>query len=459
MNIIPFVHEGLGNSSYLVQLGEVEAALVDPDRNVERYLDCARSLGWNITSIFETHLHADFVSGALEAAHATDARVYVPVDAQALFPHIPLGAGQQVTLSGVKVEPIDSPGHTPEHLSYVFSVAGQPSVLFSGGALIVGGAARTDLISPQMTESLTRAEHRTLRTAFSTLGDETLLYPTHGGGSFCSAGAGGSRTSTLGAERLGNPLLSIVDEEEFVSWFPSTFPPAVPDYFYRMRPINRAGPRLRGEITPPPRLSPAEFDAARSHHLPRGEQALVVDVRPFEEYAETHITGSLSNPFRDAYATFLGWVVSSEIPILFVAGDVTLARVIDESLLVGYERFAGWLDGGMEAWVASGRPVRCFELVGAGQAHKALLEGVAILDVREQGEFESGHIEGAINISVGKLQSHLDQVPRDRPILAYCGHGERSSTALSFLESEGIGPLLNLDGRMGAWKEDGYKVG
>ena len=458
MNIIPFVHEGLGNSSYLVQLGEAEAALVDPDRSVERYLDCARSMGWTITSIFETHLHADFVSGVLEVAHATDARVYIPEGAEARFPHSPLGAGQEIRLSQVAVEPIESPGHTPEHLSYVFRVAGQPSALFSGGALIVGGAARTDLISPQMTEPLTRSEYRTLRSAFSKLGDETLLYPTHGGGSFCSAGTGGSRSSTLGVERRQNPLLSIADEEEFVSWFPSTFPPAVPDYFYRMRPTNRAGPRLRGEINPPPRLSPAEFDAARSPLLNKGEQALVVDVRPFEEYAERHVPGSLSNTFRDAYATFLGWVVPDNMPLLFVAGDVTLARLIDESLLVGYERFAGWLDGGMEAWAAGDRPVGRFELVDASQAHNAVLEGVAILDVREQSEFESGHIQGAINISVGALQAQLAQVPKDRPVLAYCGHGERSSTALSLLESAGIGPLLNLDGGLGAWKEAGYQV-
>ena len=184
INVIPFVREGLGNSSYLMQISEDEAVLIDPDRSIDRYLETARSRGWRIGSIFETHIHADFVSGALEAAHATAAAVYLPGQAKALFPHTPLQAGQRFRLGSVTVEPIESPGHTPEHLSYLFGVDAEPPVLFSGGSLIVGGASRTDLISQQMTGPLTRAQFRTLKTAFSSLPDETRLFPTHGAGSF-----------------------------------------------------------------------------------------------------------------------------------------------------------------------------------------------------------------------------------------------------------------------------------
>jgi hydroxyacylglutathione hydrolase len=449
--VIPFVREGLGNSSYLVQVGEKEAALVDPDRSVDRYLKAAQERGWQIISIFETHLHADFVSGAREVAHRTAAKLYAPAQAQLRFPHKPVEEGQKVQTGSVHVEVVASPGHTPEHLSYVFFPERQPPALFSGGALIVGGAARTDLISPQMTEPLTRAAFKTLHTAFSSLGDETVLYPTHGGGSFCSAGGGSKRVSTLGEERAQNPLLSIKDEEEFARWFPSTFPPGVPDYFYRMRPINQAGPRLRREIAVAPGLSPAQFAKAQTG-------ALVLDVRLYGEYAEAHVPGSISNAFRAGYATFLGWVVPPNIPLLLVTGSVPLEQVIEESLLVGYEHFAGFLEGGMAAWKSDGLPVQHMEVVDARQAHKALLNGAAALDVREPGEYASGHIQGAIHIPLGKLQTRLGDVPRDCPIVAYCAAGLRSATALSILERAGYRDLLNLAGGAGAWRDSGREL-
>ena len=451
MDIVPFVHEGLGNSSDLVEVAEGEAILVDPDRSIHRYLQAAYSRGWSIVSIFETHLHADFVSGSLEASHVTGAQVYLPEGAQARFPHQPLSVGQRVRVSEMEIEAIDSPGHTPEHMSYVFRPQRQTPALFSGGALIVGGAARTDLISPEMTEPLTRSEYRTLKRAFMSLADETLLYPTHGGGSFCSAGSTSQRISTLGEERARNPLLAINDEEEFVSWFPSTFPPGIPDYFFRMRPINQAGPRLSSEVPKPPSLSPSQFDAAREH-------ALVMDVRPYEEYAEAHILGSVNNAFRSAYGTYLGWVVPPETPLKLVTGDVPLDRVIEESLLVGHELFAGWLDRGMNSWIASKLPVQGTEVVDAGRAREALVDGALALDVRERNEFESGHIEGAVNLPVGDLATNLDKIPKNYPIVAYCGHGERSSTALSLLERAGIGPTMNLRGGLGAWQGAGNRV-
>ena len=184
MNVIPFVREGLGNSSYLVQVGEGEAALIDPDRSIGRYLETAKSRGWNIVAAFETHIHADFITGALETAHATGAQIYLPEGSEARFTHSPLKPGQPLQLQGTTVEPIASPGHTPEHMSYVFRQEGQVPALFSGGSLIVGGAARTDLVSQEMTEPLTRAQYRTLMSAFSSLSDETSLFPTHGAGSF-----------------------------------------------------------------------------------------------------------------------------------------------------------------------------------------------------------------------------------------------------------------------------------
>lgn len=450
MNVVPFVHEGLGNSSYLVELGGQEALLVDPDRSAERYVRAAEDRGLRIIAVLETHLHADFVSGARELAVAIGAELWLPAGAEARFPHRPLGGGQKVALGGIGVEALPSPGHTPEHLSFALHPAGEPPLLFSGGSLIVGGAARTDLLGPQFTEQLTRDQFETLHQAFTVLPDATLLYPTHGAGSFCSVGSSGERTSSLGAERAGNPLLTLDDPEAFVRWFPSTFP-AAPDYFYRLRAVNQAGAPLRSELPAPRPLDADALDRLRAG-------ALVVDVRPVAEYAKAHIDGALSNPFRPAYAVWLGWLVPPQTPLLFVLGEVPLGAVVDESLLVGHERLIGWLDGGMHAWRENGFPVGSSALVDAPTARRTLIDGATAIDVREPNEYATGHIEGALHLPLGELANRAEEVPRDRPLVVYCGHGERASSAVSLLEARGFTPLLNLGGGMTAWREERYQL-
>jgi glyoxylase-like metal-dependent hydrolase (beta-lactamase superfamily II) len=450
MNTIQFVHEGLGNSSYILDLGNGKAALIDPDRNVSRYRDALQSHGLHVAGIFETHLHADFVSGARELAGETGAPIFVAVAAESRLPHQGLEGGQVLKLDGCEVTAIASVGHTPEHLSYVYRMASAPPLLFSGGSLIVGGAARTDLISPEMTEPLTRAQFHTLRDAFSGLPDETLLYPTHGGGSFCSTGTGQERSSTLGRERQQNPLLALSDEEEFVTWFPTTFP-AIPEYFFRLRAVNQAGPRLRREIAMPPALAPDAFASAMAN-------SVVVDGRSKEDYASGHIPGSLNNTYRDDFPVWLGWLVAENAALLFVTGETPVENFVEESLLVGYERFVGWLAGGVDAWRKSGRELRPTELVDASQARKYLLDGAAILDIREPSEYQAGHIEGSVHVPLGTLSDSTHRVPNDRPVVVYCGHGERASTAISLLEAAGWRDLINLDGGIGAWSNAGYKV-
>jgi rhodanese-related sulfurtransferase len=184
---------------------------------------------------------------------------------------------------------------------------------------------------------------------------------------------------------------------------------------------------------------------------------MVIDVRSKEAYAAGHIPGAFSNTYRDAYATWLGWLVSPDTPLLFVTDGEPLERVLDESLLVGYERFDGWLAGGMDAWRAAQLPVATAGLVDAPAARAALLDGALALDVREPGEFADGHIAGARHVPLGRLPAELAQLPRDRSILAYCGHGERAATALSLLERAGFGgALVNLDNGLSAWEAAGY---
>jgi hydroxyacylglutathione hydrolase len=450
MRVELFHDAGLGNGSYLVEVATGKAMLVDPDRRVARYLRGAEDLGWEIVAIAETHLHADFVSGALEVVRATGAELLFPADAGVGFAHRALRPGERVALADVELEVRATPGHSPEHVSFVARDDGRDggTALFSGGALIAGGAARTDLVSAAMTDQLTRAQFRTARTAFEDLPDGTVVYPTHGAGSFCSAGAGGSHVTTLAAERSSNTVLRFEgDEDAFVAWWPGTFP-AIPTYFARMRGVNGAGPRPIAEIAPPAGLEPGEFDQARG-----GEDALVVDCRQADAYGTGHVPGSLSIPFRASFPTWLGWLVPADARLLLVADEQDVPSIVDACLLVGHESFGGWLRGGVEAWADEDLPVRSLPTIGAEDAVPWLEMGAAPLDVREPDEFALGHVAGAVNVPLGSLGDRLEEVPDPRPLLAYCGSGYRSATAASILERRGVGPVVNLRGGYGAWRQ------
>jgi hydroxyacylglutathione hydrolase len=444
-----FKDEGLGNGSYLVDVGGSRAVVVDPDRRTRRYLSAAEDRGLEIVAALETHLHADFVSGALDIRAATGAELYVPVEAGVPFPHHPVEPGTRFQLGDVEVEVLATPGHAPEHLSYVFREEGEATpVLFSGGALIVGGAARTDLSGAELTERLTRQAFETLHHAFADLPDETPLLPTHGGGSFCSAGSGKKQTSTLGEERATNPLLSMSDRTFLESW-PSTFP-RTPAYFARMREVNWAGPRLRSDIELPVALQPTAFAEAASQ-----PGSVVVDVRDPASYAEAHGEGALAIPFRDSFPTWLGWLVPADARLLLVLGRASLEAVVDACALVGFERFNGYLDGGIDAWRSAGLPVRSLPAIGAEDTVPWLQMGAQPIDVREPDELERGAIAGAVSVPLGDLPQAASSLPHGRPLLVYCASGMRSTTAASLLERAGVGPVVNLKGGYGAWQEAG----
>lgn len=449
MDVVRIRHEGLGNTAYLIRVALGRALAVDPDRRVRLFLEAAEEHDWQITDVVDTHVHADFVSGSLELARRTGATVHLPKDAGAGFDHDGVTAGERIEIGDVELEVRATPGHTPEHVSYVMrkDLTVAPA-LFSGGALIAGGAARTDLISPDLTERLTRQAFHTIHEAFADLPDETRLLPTHGSGSFCSVVSGGEGPTTLGAERSGNALIAMTDEQAFVGWWPTTFP-RVPSYFGRMRAVNLGGPRSLDQIPPPPTLDPHAFADAR------GAGALVVDVRRPMAYCAGHVPGSLSIHFRDAFATWLGWLVPPDADLLFVVDGEPIDRVLEESLLVGYERFAGTLDGGIDAWREAGLPVAATEVLGPDEAGRALAGGALPLDVREPDELEEGKIADAVNIPLGSLDDRIGDLPHRRPVLTYCAAGERSTTAASILERHGIEPVANLAGGYGAWRRAG----
>jgi glyoxylase-like metal-dependent hydrolase (beta-lactamase superfamily II)/rhodanese-related sulfurtransferase len=421
--IVPFVDEGLGNSSYLVDLGGGRALAVDPSRDPSPYLAEAGRRRLHIAFAAETHLHADFVSGSRELA-ADGATVLASASGGLRFPHRGLDDGDEVDFGGLTLRALATPGHTPEHLTYLLLDGDRAVALFTGGSLLVDAVARTDLISPDRTEELGRAMYHSIRDRLLSLPDDLPVYPTHGAGSFCSGPAGGERTTTIGRERASNPLLAAPDEDAFVELLLSglgTYPP----YFLRLRAVNRCGPRVYGHTPTLPRLTAA---AVRQR---MGEGAEVVDVRPIAAYAAGHIPGSLSIALRPAFASWLGWLVSPDRPIIAILdADQDRDDLVQQALKVGYEHLVGELDGGVAAWRAAGFQEQRLSLVDVRD-----LPEVPLLDVRQDAEYRVGHVPGAVSVELGSLAAAIDLEPG--PLAVMCGHGERAMTGASVLERTG----------------------
>ncbi len=439
MNIVPLVDEGLGNSSYFVSLGDGRALVVDPSRDPSPYLDLARRLELRIAFALETHLQADFISGSRELA-AQGATILAPRASQLAMPYQGLADGAEVDLGGLTLQALATPGHAPEHLAYLLIDDARPVALFSGGALLPGGAARTDLISAAQTEPLARDLYRSVRQRLNALPDSLPLFPTHGAGSFCSTAADGRRTTTLGREREANPLFAAVDEDAFARTFLAGLG-SYPSYFLRLRSINRRGSRLYGSTLP--ELRPLSVEEFRKQ-LATG--ATLIDARPFPDFAGGHIDGALAIGLRPAFASWLGWLVPENRPIVFVLGpDQDRRDIVRQSLKIGYENLAGELEGGMSVWRAAGLPESTIELRGADDE----LQGTP-LDVRQASEWALGDIPGARHVELGSLTRAAATLPPG-PLTIYCRHGDRSMTAASLLEAEGRRNLAVLEGGFEAW--------
>ena len=435
--LVAIVDEGLGNSSYVVDLGDGRALVVDPERDPTPYLETCARRKLRVAYAAETHLHADFVSGSLELTADQGAEVLAASAGQCQFPHRGLGDGEEVDLGGLALRALATPGHTPEHLSYLLVDGSAPLALFSGGSLLVGAVARTDLIAPERTEALARDMWRSIRERILSLPDDLPVYPTHGAGSFCSAPAGASRTTTIGREKSANTLLAAPDEEAFVQQLLDglgTYPP----YFSRLREVNRRGPSVYGPVPPP--LD--RLDAGRVRRL-TDDGAVVVDVRPIAAFGAGHVPGSLSIVLRDQFATWLGWLVEADRPIVFVLGtDQDRGDVVRQAHKIGYEHLAGELSGGMEAWRAAGLPEHRIPLVLATEV------AGAVLDVRQEAEFAAGHIPRAHHVELGSVAG-TDVAAA--PISVMCGHGERAMSAASILEASGHRDLAVVVGGPGDW--------
>jgi glyoxylase-like metal-dependent hydrolase (beta-lactamase superfamily II)/rhodanese-related sulfurtransferase len=438
MTPLALVNEGLGNTSYLVGLGDGRALVVDPERDPGRYLAAAGGRGLAVAYAAETHLHADFVSGSRELA-ARGARVLAPAAGGIEFPHRGLRDGDEIGLGGLTLRALATPGHTPEHLAYLLLDGDRPAALFSGGSLLAGAVARTDLIAPDRTEELARALWHSLHERILCLPGSLPVYPTHGAGSFCAAPARAERTTTIGAERAANPLLAAPSEDAFVALLLGGFG-SYPPYFLRLREVNRQGPALQGP-------GPAALAALTTGDVSRllGAGAILVDARPVASFAAGHIPGAISIPLRPAFATWLGWLADPDQPVALVLElGQDRAGLVRQARGIGYEHLAGELAGGMPAWESAGLPVHQIRLTPA-----AAVAGT-VLDVRQAAEFKAGHLPGARHIELGAL-SEPAPLPGGEPLTLMCGHGERAMTAASLLARLGHQDLAVAIGGPGDW--------
>ena len=461
MRIEQFSIEGLGHLSALVADDEAGvAAVVDPRRDVDIYLDAARTRGLRIVAVVETHLHNDYGSGGRELAALTGATHVIGAGAELRYEHRGMADGASLDVGRLQLTALDTPGHTPEHVVYAVADttrADEPVLLFSGGSLLVGAVGRTDLLGEANAIPFARLMHRSLHEVILPMEDFVAVHPTHGAGSLCSTGIAATPLTTIGFERRYNALLRPMDADAFARAL-LVGQPAIPRYFARMRPTNQAGPRLLGATVPqPPALAPEALEAAVA------AGALVVDARPAAAHVAGHIPGSLSIPLDGSFGTWLGWVVDLDRPIvLVVARDADLDELTRQALRIGHDEIAGRLDGGFEGWAASGRPVEANgrrsvdELAGdlAGDPATAPL----VIDVRQASEFESGHVPGAWHINGGSLPDRLSDLPRDRPIATMCAAGFRASIAASLLRSAGFADVAWVDEGFPAWRAAGHPV-
>ncbi|HLQ61329.1 MAG TPA: rhodanese-like domain-containing protein [Candidatus Acidoferrales bacterium] len=439
----------LGNTSFLVADPDAgEAVAVDPFRDVAQYLEKADGLGTRITASLETHVHNDFVSGARELEKEAGAAIWAAADAGLQFPHQGLRPKSEVAVGRFRLEARHTPGHTPQHLSFLLrSESGRPLAIFSGGALMVGAIARTDLFGPHLATHLALDAFKTLHVRLRELPDEVAVYPTHGGGSFCAAGPGGRQSTTMGRERETNPFLLTTELMPFIARTLHTG--AYPAYYRRMGELNRRGAPLLGRDLPPLKA----LDAGRVAELKEAGSA-VIDVRSGRDFDRGHLPGSFCVGLEGPFSAWVGWIVSRERSIVLTGGTPGQLQLAQRQLLrIGYDGVEGYLEGGLEAWQESGRPVTTFETAEIDDLATWILsaEPVTVVDARNEDEWVHGHVPGALHIPVPEIRHHVDELPLDAPVAVHCGVGYRAAIAASLLEQAGVRRIIHVVGKYSDW--------
>ena len=451
--IEPFVDTGLGNSAYLIGSRDTrKGILIDPLRDVDQYLHAASERGIQLTHVLDTHLHADFVSGNREIAHQTGALIGASAEAGLGFDHQPLTEDSVIDLGTFQVRVMTTPGHTPEHISFLIvdPDSKTPSALFSGGALIVGGAARTDLLTPELTQPLAQQLYHTIHGKLLKLPDALDVFPTHGAGSYCIAPSSSERTTTIGNERRTNSLALARSEEEFLQRALIGLP-SYPTYYKYMRGINQRGPKIWGGIPVLKPLSASEVKALRD------EGVVVLDVRHGKLFGAGHIPNSYGIRVDAPLTTWAGWLIPFGSRIVLV-GESTdqIVAATRQLIRIGYDELVGRLEGGIDAW-AREYPVETIPGMKTKELRERLDE-VMLIDVRQKSEWDEGHIPGAIHFEGGRVAWEKLPFPHDKPLAIQCSSGNRSMSVTSVLRRRGYRNVIQVEGGITKWKMHGFPV-
>jgi hydroxyacylglutathione hydrolase len=440
----------LAHASYMLA-SDGEAVVVDPQRDVDLYVKAAAEHGVAIRHIFETHLHADFVSGHKELAARTGAKIYMGAQAGAQFPHVPVSDGFELKFGRASIRVLETPGHTAESICLVVTDTEKsplPWAVLTGDTLFIGDVGRPDLSRRHTPVQLAGLLYDSLHTKLLTLPDSVLVYPAHGAGSLCGKNMRAERSSTIGTERLTNYALQIKSREEFVAQLTSNLP-AKPEYFLKDAEINRTGAAPLSELPLLRAITPHELDRM----LRDGEIAL--DVRSGDDFAAQHVPGSVNIALSGQFASWAGTVLGlTAHPVLIADTEEQIEEARLRLTRVGMEALDGYLAGGVAAWRQAGLPVAKIEQITPEELETRLQRGVlSVLDVRRQGEWDAGHIEGANWWPLDNFKVSPPEIDHDSALAVHCKSGYRSMIASSLLERAGFRHVLNVAGGFDAWQQ------
>lgn len=447
----------LAHASYMAGSQGV-AAVIDPQRDVDVYLEAARNNGLRIGHVIETHLHADFVSGHRELAARTGATIYVGRQAGAQFPHVAVSQGDEIQFGQCRLRFLETPGHTLESICVLLTDldgSPEPFAVLTGDTLFIGDVGRPDLSPSHTPQQLAGLLYDSLHQKVLSLPDGVRVYPAHGAGSLCGRQMSSERSSTIGEQRVANYALRAATRDEFVHLIADALPER-PAYFARDAEINRTGAASLGDLPPLRELSP---DA-----LPRLQQsgAIVLDTRPDIQFGAGHVPGSVNIPLSGQFAAWAGALLGLETDLLLVTENVADNAAESRMRLarVGIERVAGYLVGGIAAWRAAGQPVE--ELTHITVQDLSLLQSegavLQIADVRRPAEWEEGHIAGALLLPLNQINTAIGELDPGRPVAVHCKGGYRSAIAASLLLRAGFRQVVNVTGGFDAWKAAGLPV-
>lgn len=441
----------LGNSSHLVvdrQTGE--AAVIDPLRDVDRYLVAAGERGWRFTASLDTHVHNDYLSGGPDLRAAVDSAFIVPANSRIAGADRELADGEEIAIGSLRLRAIHSPGHTPEHLSYLLVDAdGRLLALFSGGALMVGTMARPDLVGTSHTYAQSHRGRETLRDRLLRLPDDLSVLPTHGGGSFCGAASSDARVTTIGRERRENPLATAPDFAHFLAIHANQG--RYPAYYARMAPLNRVAQPAATVVAP--RLTPAAFRGA----VDGG--AIAVDCRAYDDFDAAHVPGALSVPGEGPFSAWVGWMVDIDAPVVLIAASEGAAQEVTRQLVrIGFDDVRGWLD--LDHWIKEGRATRSVTRCTMAELTKRILAGgdITVIDVRQDAEWAGGHLPGALHVLAPDLPAIVDRLDRDAPIAVHCATGYRAALGVSLLLQRGFADVLHVVDGVESWSALGHPL-